>query len=93
MYRGSKKTVLVFKGKDSRIFDEAHFIVREDLSCVKDEDIMKEANRIISEYGNYTHKYKNSKKREKSSIFWYIWGLISGFVGFITASIICNLIM
>ena len=93
MYRGSKKTVLVFKGKDSRIFDEAHFIVREGLSSVQDEDITREANRIISEYGSYAQNRKSANKKEKSSMFWYIWGLISGFFGFIISAVICNFVM
>ena len=93
MYRGSKKTVLVFKGKDSRIFDEAHFIVRENLSSLEDEDITKEANRIISEYGMYTQNHKLAKKKEKNSIFWYIWGIISGSVLFILAGALCKLIL
>ena len=92
MYKGSKKTVLVFKGKERGLFDEAHFIVREDHSATE-EDILKEANRIISEYGNYSVKRKASHKKEKSSMFWYIWGLISGCAGFIICAIVCNIFM
>lgn len=92
MYKGSKKTILVFKGgKDSRIFDEAHFIVKDNIS--EDEnDIVKEANRIISEYGNYSVSHKSKKRAEKGSTFWYIWGLISGISFFCICMILCNLI-
>jgi len=91
MYRGSKKTVLVFKGQDRSIFDEAHFIVRENISA-PDDDIIKEANRIIAEYGDYKLKGQKSKKKEKSSIFWYISGIISGII-LITLSAVILLIL
>ena len=90
MYKGRKKTVLVFKG-DSRIFDEAQFIVRED-NGAGDEDILKEANRIISEYGNYTSTCKKTTKNKNGSTFWYIMGLVSGGAGAIISMIAFNLL-
>ena len=92
MYKGSKKTVLVFKGRDNRIFDEAHFIVKDDITT-PDEDIVKEANRIISEYGSYTSQRKTNRKKEKNSTFWYICGLMSGCAVFFIYAAVCNLFM
>lgn len=91
MYRGSKKTVLVFKGKDRSIFDEAHFIVRENISAPED-DIIKEANRIIAEYGNYKVNTRKKGKKEKGNIFWYITGLICGLATFSLSAVILRVL-
>ena len=91
MYKGSKKTVLVFKSRDGGMFDEAHFIVKEDLDA-KEEDIVKEANRIICEYGSYKARDKKIKKG-KSGTFWYIWGLFSGFGAFALCLVLSQLLV
>lgn len=92
MYRGSKKTVLVFKGQDRSVFDEAHFIVRENISAGED-DIIKEANRIIAEYGDYKVRSERRHKKEKGSLFWYITGLICGIAFFSLSTLICKVLM
>ena len=50
MYKGSRKQVMVIKGTGG-IFDEAHFIVNDNNgNRVSEDDMVKEANRIIAEY-------------------------------------------
>ncbi len=91
MYRGSKKTVLVFKGRDSKIFDEAHFIVKDNTGA-REEDIIKEANRIISEYGNCNGVNSARTKKERGNLYWYVWGLVSGIFMFSLSSLLLSLI-
>lgn len=90
MYKGSRKQVMVIKGTNGGIFDEAHFIVND--NSVTEEDMVKEANRIIAEYRSYNINEKN-KKTTKGSTFWYISGLISGFLGVICCLLVISLIL
>ena len=53
MVKGTSRHVIVVKSPDPRFFDEAIFIVKEDLSpCRKGgtSDILKEARRVADEY-------------------------------------------
>ena len=74
MYKGSKKQVMVIKGRGEGIFDEAHFILGDNSAC--EEDMVKEANRIIAEYRDYRLPQAN-KSKQKGATFWYICGLSS----------------
>lgn len=51
MVKGVSKRVIVIKSPDRRIFDEAIFIVREDVtSKVTGDDILKEAQDVAGKY-------------------------------------------
>lgn len=51
MVKGVSKRVIVIKSPDRRIFDEAIFIVREDVSAkVTGDDIIKEAQTVAGTY-------------------------------------------
>ena len=50
MIKGNQKKVIHIKNTDSRIFDEAYFILKEGiLLSVPENDMINEANRIIEE--------------------------------------------
>ena len=53
MVKGISKRVVVVKSPDPKIFEEAIFIVREDVlkkSGVSQRDILREAQRVADEY-------------------------------------------
>ena len=48
MIRGAQKKMIVVRTHDSRVFEEAYFVVRPDREPPPDEgDMLSEANRII----------------------------------------------
>ena len=51
MIRGARKEMIVVRTGNSRYFDEAYFVLREDAQKErrKSTDILSEANRILSE--------------------------------------------
>ena len=50
MIKGNQKKVIHIKNTESRIFDEAYFILKEGIALsVPENDIINEANRIIEE--------------------------------------------
>ena len=72
-----KKNLVILKGVGCDYIDEAFIILKGELPCeVKGGDIVKEANRIISEY-------KTGKKRKRLS-----FSLTSFLLGAITASVL-----
>ena len=50
MIRGNRKSIIHIKDTESRIFDEAYFILKEGIALsVPKNDMINEANRIIEE--------------------------------------------
>ena len=49
MIKGAQKKMVVVRTRDSRLFEEAYFVMRHDTPSEhkKDDDIVAEANRII----------------------------------------------
>lgn len=66
MIKGARKEMIVVRIGNSRYFDEAYFVLREDVKkdTRKSTDILGEANRILSEISPEsapTPKIKNRK--------------------------------
>ena len=49
MLRGAKKNMIVVRTRDSRMFEEAYFVMRRDAKAAEEDDlsILWEANRIL----------------------------------------------
>lgn len=47
LLRGASRRVLVVKSRDSKLFEEAHFLLREEQSQVPLPALLDEANRIV----------------------------------------------
>ena len=95
MYKGSRKQVMVIKGTGG-IFDEAHFIVNDNNgNRVSEDDMVKEANRIIAEYRSCGIGGTEGKGRRanRGSTFWYISGLVSGFLGVLCCLLVISAIL
>ena len=76
-----KKNMVILKGVGCDYIDEAFIILKGDLPReAKGGDIVREANRIISEY-------KTGKKRKRLS-----FSLPSFFLGAVTASVVAVLL-
>ncbi len=78
MYKGSRKSILVFKGDGKTLFNEAQFIIDED-KAESSDDIIKEANRIIAEY---TDKSKHSQKNANRNTFALVMLALGFMIGF-----------
>ena len=47
MVKGISKQVIVVQSPDPKLFEQAIFILKEDARSVTDEDLLKEANKVI----------------------------------------------
>ena len=61
MIKACQKKILYIEGIESSAFDSAYFILRENIDsiCLGGDDILKEADKIISE------RLPNAKKKKK----------------------------
>ena len=81
MIKGCKKNLVVMKNIGSDYIDEAYFILKDELPAgTAGGDIIKEANRIISEY-------QTGRKKPRLS-----FSLVSFVLGAIAASAVCLLV-
>ena len=89
MIRGAQKKVVVIKTADSKIFEEAYFVLKKDRGA-DGGDMVKEANRIIE-------SFEESDKKEKGEMFFgrlYSTALVifGGGVGALSISLIYALV-
>ncbi len=92
MIRGSQKKMIVVRTRDSRVFEEAYFVMRRDAdrAGAKEQDtdeldMLWEANRILESNlakakGSSVPAPQASPSRQRilSRLFWYASGLVSG---------------
>ena len=64
MIKGAQKRMIVIKTADSKIFEEAYFVLRRESEKAIDADIVGEANRIIEACGGKKGRDR-AKIREK----------------------------
>ena len=70
MYKGCQKKMIMLKGVDSAIFEEAYFILKPgaENKSFSEDDMVKEANRII-ENNLITNYWKKSKSKKADKKF------------------------
>ncbi len=77
MIKGARKQMIVVRTGDSRYFDEAYFVLREDAqsekSKSKSKSILEEANRILAE--TTPELSPVGKKKPRSWIFFAAGGI------------------
>lgn len=85
MLRGAKKNMIVVRTRDSRVFEEAYFVMRRDrrIETADDPDILWEANRILETAIPQAERAgAHTKTPEKPGILknllWFGAGLLSG---------------
>jgi hypothetical protein len=66
MIKGARKEMIVVRTGNSRYFDEAYFVLREEVQRDKEKskDILGEANRILAEIASDPSHTQKKKKRE-----------------------------
>lgn len=89
MIKGARKQMIVVRTGNSRYFDEAYFVLREDAQKEKrkSRDILSEANRILAEM---THE--SSSVSQKNNQQWLFFG-IGGICGAILSVIVTLLLV
>ncbi len=84
MLRGAKKNMIVIRTRDSRMFEEAYFVMRRDTGVsVNEADMLFEANRILENASPRADSRPSEAKSAHHTGFWRgaLWfgaGLLSG---------------
>ena len=81
MIKGCRKNVVYVRNTGSEIFEEAFFIVNDQLknSVVKERDLINEANRLISEIPEHEYSLSSVFEPERHKInlsfLWFAAGV------------------
>lgn len=79
MVKGISRQVIVVRSPDPNIFEQAIFILRDGQPGITDEELLKEANRLIGKQ----HSRKN--RHMAAGPLWAVSGaLVTGAVWFLT---------
>lgn len=85
IYKGTQKKMIMLKNTGSEYFEEAYFIIKDEGTRTSkgtccENDMIKEANRIISETFSSDKSFNKETKRGfiNSKRFWYVSGLLCG---------------
>jgi len=85
MLRGAKKNMIVVRTRDSRMFEEAYFVMRRErgTATADDPDILWEANRILESAtlrnGRSPREAEiNPRRLLRRNLLWFGLGLFSG---------------
>ena len=85
MLRGAQKNMIVVRTKDSRLFEEAYFVMRRNAEAISADqtDMLWEANRILEtaaskERVSLTTGEKRGLTDKLQGMLWFGIGLLSG---------------
>ena len=82
MQKSTSKTVLVLKTKDSRCFEEAHLILKDNYEAKPPSgSLLAEANRIILQAGAMGERCgekTSAKAEEDRRLRWFAAGVLTG---------------
>ncbi len=82
MIKGIQRNMVVLKNTESRVFEEAYFVLRDDRDRgMKKSDMIAEANRIITEnlIGPDRKNDKTKAKRERRlKLVFFLLGILCG---------------
>ena len=79
--RGCERKIIMLKGTDSEIFDEAYFLIRRDFKeGGSTGEIVHEAQRIVDM--NTTHRRQSGKCKSEKRAFFFgaIFGFFAGLI-------------
>ena len=79
MYTGTQKKAIVIKNTGNSLFEAAYFILKDDLTNVKESEMVREANRILNNnlVGGYFFDDKTQKnKKMRSGRFCFFMGAL-----------------
>ena len=89
MIKGARKEMIVVRTANSRYFDEAYFVLREDTQKQRQSstDILSEANRILAEMAPESSRINKKRNRPWVSF------AIGGFCGAVLSLIVTLLLV
>ena len=93
MLKGAQKRMIVIRTRDSRLFEEAYFVMRRDLpdSAAHGADMLEEANRIIQHSLSASALASDKPSRPiKHSLGW-LWPILFAVIGFLSGGSLCAL--
>lgn len=73
LLKGASRRVVVVKSRDSKFFEEAHFLLREAHEADALPDLLEEANRIVEQ-----SRFPKPKRKNKRGGFLFGAGLFAG---------------
>ncbi len=89
MIKGISRRVVVVKSPDTRLFEQAIFILRDDVlnkTGTSADDIMKEACLVADQYVRRTRRYKRSGKWLSAFLYVVAGAALTAMVWFIVLS-------
>lgn len=85
MIRGAQKRMIVLRTRDSRVFEEAYFVVRREAEGdgASEQDMIREANRILErslprERRTPAQTIQPTTKAKRGGFYWFAVGLLCG---------------
>ena len=89
MIKGARKQMIVIRTGNSRYFNEAYFVLRNDWKeCPEAQnDMLHEANRILAESAN------QAAKKEKKHLMQWMCFVAGGICGGALAVLVCILLL
>lgn len=83
MIKGCQRKIIFIKGRENSPFENAYFVLRKDSEecCNGGDDILREADRIISETIPAVRKKRERRtrlKRRLISLAWFVLGVAAG---------------
>ncbi len=75
MLKGCQKQLVMLKTGENSVFESAWFVLREERINVAYDDMIAEANRIVS--GGLSPKYTR-RRRLRGATFWMLLGALLG---------------
>ena len=65
LLRGCHRRMICMKSANSRLFEEAFFVLREEGAAVDERDMLTEANRILEEHLLPTRRTRRADRRTR----------------------------
>lgn len=88
LLRGCHRRMICIKSANSRLFDEAFFVLREEGAAVGEHDMLAEANRILEEHLLPARRTRRADRRTHRLSL-----LLSFLAGALCAGLICLLLV
>ena len=79
MVKGICRRVVVVRSPDTRLFEQAVFLLREDVPAVSDEDLLAQACRVTEHYVR-TGETKTPRRRRRDAGMLLLGALCTGLI-------------
>lgn len=97
MLRGSQKRMIVVRTRDSRVFEEAYFVIRRDAEGrnggeTAESDMLREANRILENSRIGEDRSDHFRRRDGETAKRSLRGCLGFLAGLLTGSGVASLL-